>query len=316
MSEKIKISVVTPSYRSSRHIVELYSRVSHSLQQITDRYEIIFVNDASPENDWEVIRELAARNPNVVGINLSRNFGQHYAISAGLDAAKGEWVVVMDCDLQDKPEEIPNLYRKAAEGFEIVLARRAARKDGFFKRLSSGLFYMFLGYLTDTKQDPSVANFGIYHRKVINVITSMRESLRCFPVMVKWVGFRTAYLDVEHLARKEDKSSYTLKKLFKLAFDVMIAFSDKPLRLAVKIGFFSAFISGIVAVCFFIRAIRGDFAIIGWPSLIVSIWFVGGVIIFLLGILGVYVGKTFDETKKRPLYIVNSTVESGSDGND
>lgn len=158
------------------------------------------------------------------GINLSRNFGQHYAITAGLSQAKGEWVVVMDCDLQDTPEEIKNLYTKAQEGYDSVFAQRVERKDKFLKRLSSIVFYKVFSFLTDSKQDETVANFGIYHRKVVNAILSMGDSIRYFPIMAQWVGFRKGYLPIKHGARKEGKSSYSLFKLLKLASDNMIGF--------------------------------------------------------------------------------------------
>jgi polyisoprenyl-phosphate glycosyltransferase len=203
-----KISVVSPVYRAEPIVDKLVSRVIAEVSKITNDFEIILVEDHGPDNSWEKIRENCQRDTRVRGIRMSRNFGQHYAITAGIDHANGEWVVVMDCDLQDRPEEIPGLYKKAQEGFDIVLARREVRKDGFFKKLFSRTFYSCLSYLTGTKQDPTVANFGIYHFKVIEAIRSMRESIRYFPTMVRWVGFRSASINVEHAERDSGETSY------------------------------------------------------------------------------------------------------------
>ncbi len=302
------ISVVTPVYNCKECLLELYQRLKKTLEQITSDFEIIMVNDASPDNAWEVIRDIANQDNRVKGINLSRNFGQHYAITAGLDFAKGEWVVVMDCDLQDQPEEIEKLYIKAQEGYDVVLGKRHYRQDGFFKKLGSKIFYLIFSYLTDTEQDGTIANFGIYNSKVIDIVKSMRENLRFFPVMVKWTGFNIISMDIEHAARETGKSSYTFKKMLNLAFDVMIAFSDKPLRLTVKTGLIMSLTSFSYATYIVIRALFGIRAIEGWSSLIVSIWFLSGLTIFILGIIGTYIGKIFDEVKKRPIYVVQEKI--------
>ncbi|MBM7661688.1 dolichol-phosphate mannosyltransferase [Bacillus mesophilus] len=313
MKNNERISVVVPVYGCVSCLEELHRRLTDSLKQITTDFEMIFVNDASPDHSWDKIEQLVKKDDRVVGINLSRNFGQHYAITAGLDYSSGDWIVVMDCDLQDQPEEIEKLYTQAKEGFDIVLGRRANRNDTIFKKLSSKLFYKVFSYLTETEQDGTVANFGIYHTKVISALLSMRENLRFFPTMVKWVGFKSTTIDIQHSLRIEGNSSYSLKKLLKLAFNVMIAFSDKPLRLTVGAGFMISFFSFIYALYIVIRDLMGIKAIQGWPSLIVSIWFLSGLIIFVLGIIGIYLGKAFDEVKKRPIYIVKDTIKSTKD---
>jgi len=161
------ISVISPIYGCKECLFELYDRLVKTLSQITENFEIILVNDACPQSSWERIAMLCAKDPRVKGINLSRNFGQHYAITAGLDHATGDWVVVMDCDLQDRPEEIIKLYTKALEGYDIVFGRRAERKDSFIKRFGSMAFNRVLEYFTETKHDNSIANFGIYAHKVV-----------------------------------------------------------------------------------------------------------------------------------------------------
>lgn len=302
------ISVVIPVYLCEGCLPALYKRLCDTLEKISHHFEIIMVNDGSPDNSWEVITNLAEKDKRVVGLDLSRNFGQHCAITAGLDFASGDWVVVMDCDLQDQPEEILKLYRKAQEGYDCVFGGRTNRQDNYLKRLMSNLFYKLLSYLTETSQDASIGNFGIYNKKVINAIRTMREYLRYFPFMVKWIGFNAAYIEIVHANREIGKTSYSLKKLIHLAVNVMISFSDKPLRLVVKLGVSIASVSFVCAAYIFIRALLGIKGVEGWPSLIVSMWLLSGLIISILGMVGIYIGKTFEEVKKRPIYIVKETT--------
>lgn len=304
----MKISVVSPVYNAANILPLLVKRIHASVQQITPDYEIILVEDHGPDNSWNVIKEISKTDPKVIGIKLSRNFGQHYAITAGLDHTRGEWVVVMDCDLQDQPEEIGKLYTKAREGYDVVLARRHERKDNFFKRMFSAMFYRTLGYLTGSKQDETVANFGLYHRKVVDAVCSMRESIRYFPTMVQWVGFKTSKVDVDHEKREEGKSSYNFNKLIKLAIDIILAFSDKPIRLLIKFGLVISLFSGVVALIYLIKWMNGEVIVLGYTSLIVSLWLLSGITIATLGIVGLYVGKTFEGVKGRPIYIVDEKV--------
>jgi dolichol-phosphate mannosyltransferase len=303
------ISVVTPVYRADKLLAELVERVSAAVEPLDAEFEIILVEDHSPDDSWAKIRELSKQHPRVRGLKLSRNFGQHYAITAGLDASRGEWVVVMDCDLQDVPEEIPALYNKALEGYHVVQARRENRQDGALKKTLSRGFYGILSWLTGTKHDPAIANFGIFHRKVVDAVCSMRESIRYFPTMVKWVGFRKTTLNVIHSARKEGKSSYNFRKLMYLAMDIILAYSDKPLRLTVKLGVYISLTSFVFALYALIMALTGEYRVPGYASLIVSIWFLSGLIILILGIVGLYLGKTFEGVKNRPVYIVEEKIE-------
>jgi len=306
MKNNIHLSIVSPVYRSENIVEELVKQIKKNVSTITDDFEIILVNDYSPDNSWQKITEECAKDKRVKGINLSRNFGQHYAITAGLNYTQGEWVVVMDCDLQDRPDEIPNLYRKAQEGWDTVFAQRVERSDKFLKRFLSKLFYKFFSYLTETKQDPSVANFGIYNRCVINAILEMKDQIRFFPTMVQWVGFRKYYLPVEHASRFEGKSSYNFKGLFRLALNSMLAFSDKPLRLTIKTGFTIATLSFLIAVVYFILYLMGQIQVLGFTTLILSVWFLAGVIMLILGVVGLYVGKVFEKVKERPIFIIQN----------
>lgn len=300
--------MVSPIYRGEKMVSELVRRNVEALNGMGADYEIILVNDASPDNSWHAIEQECKMNPKVKGLNLSRNFGQHYAITAGLSYAQGEWVVVMDCDLQDRPEEIPNLYAKAQEGYDSVLAQRVQRSHGWFKKLGSKCFYKVFSYLTETKQDASVANFGIYNRKVIDAVLSMGDAMRYFPTQIQWVGFKRAYLPIHHDERAEGKSTYNLSRLFRLAFDTIISFSDKPMRLMVKMGLFVTLASFIVGIVFLVRYCMGEIEVLGFTSLIISLWLLGGIIISLIGVVGIYLGKLFEKAKDRPTFIVNQKL--------
>lgn len=298
------ISVVIPVYKAENCLDELYMRLRIALESVSPDFEIVLVEDCGGDNSWGVIERLAAADARVLGIQFSRNFGQHYGITAGLDHCRGDWVVVMDCDLQDRPEEIPRLYAKAQEGYDVVLARRGARQDPPLKRITSWLFYKTFSYLADIKYDGESGNFRIMSRKVVTNFRRMGEQLRFFGGLVQWMGFPTGSIEVEHSERFAGKSTYTYAKLWKLASETIIAHSDKPLRLAVRFGFLMAFFSFCYGLYILGHALFYGSVIPGWNSLIVSLYFIGGIVIGILGVLGIYLGKTFDESKKRPLYIV------------
>lgn len=298
------ISVVIPVYKAENCLNELYRRLKFSLESISLEFEIVLVEDYGGDRSWQIIEKLAKSDPRVRGIQFSRNFGQHYGITAGLDVCQGDWVVVMDCDLQDRPEEIPRLYAKALEGYDIVLALRGKRRDPILKRFNSWLFYRLFSYLADFDYNGDSGNFRIMSRTVVRNFCQMREQLRFFGGLVQWMGFDTATIEVQHAERLEGKSTYTFAKLWKLASETIIAYSDKPLRLAVRFGFLMAFISFCYGTYILACALLYGSPIPGWNSLIVSLYFIGGIIISILGILGIYLGKTFDESKKRPLYII------------
>ena len=300
----MKLSVVIPVYMGEPFLEELYTRILQSAERLTPNWELILVNDASPDGSWRNIVKLAERDTRVIGLNLSRNFGQHYAITAGLSAVSGDWVVVMDCDLQDMPEEIPVLYAKAQEGFDSVFARRVERQDNWVKKGCSRLFYQVFSFLTGTHMDASIANFGIYHRKVIEAILSLGDSIRFFPAMAQWVGFRQAACPVRHATRAAGESSYSWRKLFQLALDNMIAFSDKPLRITAWSGLCISILAVLVTLFYLCLALSGSIKVMGYASLILSIWFNTGIMLMTIGMVGIYVGKTFSQTKRRPTFIV------------
>ncbi len=303
-----EISVVSPVYRGEKMLSELVRRIKENVLTLTENYEIILVNDASPDNSWTEIEKACATDKRIKGLNLSRNFGQHYAITAGLQFAKGEWVVVMDCDLQDRPEEIPNLYRKAKEGWDIVYARRVERQDEFLKKMSSSVFHILFDWLSGLKTDKSIANFGVYHSIVIKEYNKMGEQARSFGTLIAYLGFKSSSIDVLHAERLDGKSSYSIHKLLKLSFDVIISNSNKPLRLAVGIGFCMAFFSFVLALYNLIAHFVGIITVEGFTTTVFSIWFVGGMLLFVIGILGLYIGKIFDQVKARPLFVVSKKV--------
>lgn len=308
MGKDILISVISPVYGCKTSIEELCVRIKKVMVTITDKYEIIFINDHSPDGSWETIVGLTKKDCRIKGINLSRNFGQHYAISAGLDCSAGNWVIVMDCDLQDMPEEISKLYNKALEGWDVVFGRRESRKDNLLKVLSSKFFYKILGYLTNTIQDNAIANFGIYQRKVVDAICAMGDNMRYFPTMVRWVGFTQTSINIAHAERPYGKTTYNFRKLINLSLDVMLAFSDKPLRLTVKLGLTISCIAFLFVIYFIIKYFAIGVTVAGWTSLILSVWMLSGIIIFLIGIVGLYIGKTFENVKQRPKYIIRDKL--------
>ena len=306
------LSVVSPVYQAEELVGELVRRIQASVAPLTAAYEIILVDDRSPDATWPAIEAAMAGDPRVRGLRLSRNFGQHRAITAGLDVCRGEWVVVMDCDLQDRPEEIPALLAEARRGYDLVLAQRTGRQHGWKQKLFARLFYRVLSYLTETPQDPTVANFGIYHRRVIAAVLAMRESIRYFPTMVRWVGFRTGYVPVTHAARPAGRTSYRSSQRLHLGLDVLLSYSDKPLRLTIKAGIL---LSGGAFVFVFVTLLRywaGQIIQPGYASLIVSIWFFAGLLLSVLGMVGLYIGKTFEQVKNRPLYIVDAAPDPES----
>lgn len=301
----MKISIVSPVYKGEKMVDELVRRIISSVQTITPDFEIILVEDCGPDNAWNNIVANTKKDARVKGIKLSKNFGQHHAITAGLDQVQGDWTVVMDCDLQDRPEEIVNLYNKALEGYDVVFARRAKRKDSFIKKKSAHLFYTFFSYLSGVPQDGTIANFGIYSGKAVKAINTMREPMRAFAPMAKWIGFNTTAINVEHNERLEGTSAYNWTRLVNLALDFSVAYSDKPLRLSVKLGFLISSLAILYALYNVYLYLSGAIIVSGFASLIISIWFLSGLIIFILGVVGLYIGKTFDGIKNRPLYIID-----------
>jgi polyisoprenyl-phosphate glycosyltransferase len=307
--EKLILSIVSPVYNAENIIDELIKQIEESVLSITKNYELILVDDCGKDNSWLKIEEQCKNNSCIKGIKLSRNFGQHHAITAGLAHATGEWIIVMDCDLQDKPSEIINLYNYVLEKkADIVLASRKNRQDSFLKKTTSKLFYQVFQYLSEMKFDGTTANFGIYNHKVIKAVLKMNEPMRSFPSMINWVGFKQEVLEVHHQDRYEGKSTYTYKKLIQLASNIIIAYSDKPLKLTIKLGFILSTSAFIIAIIYSINYFLGKITLSGFASLIISIWFLSGLTILILGVLALYISKIFESVKNRPLFIIDKII--------
>lgn len=302
------MSIVIPVYGCRAALEELCDRLIKVVGELVDEYEIILVDDHCPQKSWEVIQKLCSENDHIIGIELSRNFGQIQAITAGLDYSTGDWVVVMDCDLQDRPEEIKNLYNKAvSENLDAVFARRKNRKDSFFKILVSKMFYKIYSWASDGNYDPALCNFSISRRIVIDNYCKMRELHRAFVIYVKWLGFKQGVLDVEHDQRKEGKSSYNFKRRMNMAMSILTSQSDKLLKLTVTGGFFIMLCSIIaiiaIVIQYFVKNVNP-----GWSSTIAMICLMGGITIMCIGVVGLYIGNIFMQVKERPLYVVREIL--------
>ncbi len=306
--KRVDISVVVPVYGCPGALPELHRRLSTTLEGMGVSYQIILVDDRCPMGSWASIRELAEQDPHVLGIHLARNFGQSRAITAGLDRACCRWAVVMDCDCQDPPEHIPALYAKAQEGYDVVFARRMDRKDSRLTLALSRTYYRVFSYLAETTVDPSVGNFSMVSDRALQAYLSMREQGRDYSLFMTWIGFEQGYVDIEAEERFEGKSSYTFSKKIKLAIETITTHSIKPLTLAVKFGFILALFGLAVLVTLVIHHFVDSEVPMGWPSTIASVFFIGGMIVSVMGVVGIYVGNTFAESRHRPLYLVQEEL--------
>ena len=304
----MKISIVSPVYKAERIIIELVNLISKSLLGVVEDYEIILIDDGSPDNSWEVIKSLANSNPLIKGIKLSKNFGQHVAITAGLEKACGDWIVVMDCDLQDNPLEIPRLINHITDDIDAVISMRKERQDNYLKKITSRLFYIIFSFFAGISFDHRIANYGIYSKRIIQAVLKMGDSEKYFPAMIQWVGFEKKYLQVTHSTRFSGKSSYSYIRLVRLAINNIVAFSDKPLKITALTGLALSVISFLIAIIYLFLSSLGLISVSGFASLIISIYLVGGIIIFALGIVGIYLSKTFSKVKSRPLYLIECSI--------
>jgi glycosyltransferase involved in cell wall biosynthesis len=304
----ILISVVIPVLNEMNIIHELVTRVKKSLSTLTLQFEIILVDDGSIDGTWNNIGKECIEDERIKGLKLSRNFGQHYAITAGLHNAFGEWVVVMDGDLQDRPEVIPSLFNKAQEGFDVVFVSRKDRPESFWYMSAQKIFYLALRILSGIQFDSSQANFSIINHKVVEAFKKFPESARFYGSTIRWLGFKGTQISEKHGKRFSGTSSYNLKKRFKLASDVILAFSQRPLKFAIILGTAISFSSLFGAVWVLFKKVKWGIVVEGWASLIFSIFFLSGISLIVLGIIGIYLGQIFLEVKKRPLYIINDKL--------
>lgn len=303
-----EISIVAPVYKCGECVAELHRQLVLALEPLVDSFEIILVNDGCPANSWEAVRAVAALDSRVKAINLSRNFGQHYAIAAGLHHSSGRWVVVMDCDLQDRPSEIPKLYRKAREGHDIVYALRTRRHDGLIKRLLSRAFLALYNLLSDIKIRPGSCNFSIASEQVIAEYCRLKELSRSYHLVLRWLGFHSVFLDVDHSERFAGTSAYNLRRGFLLAIESITSQSNKPLLLSIRAGFLMSASALAVGVYYIARYFMHGIGVEGWTSVIVSVYFIGGLVLANMGVLGLYMGKVYNEVRERPLYVIRDLL--------
>jgi dolichol-phosphate mannosyltransferase len=302
------LSVVVPVYNESTLIEELVKRIKLNLKLITEDFEIIVVDDGSQDKTWELIETEAMNEERIKGLRFSRNFGHHYAITAGLLNSNGEWVVVMDGDLQDRPEVIPELYKKAQEGFDVVFVSRQNRPESFLYKSLQKLFYLSLNFISGLKLNSKEANFSIINRKVVKEFNKFPDQYRFYGSTIKWLGFKRTSINAVHGKRFSGKPSYTVRKRVNLAIDILTSFSERPLRISIYIGVLFSVLSLIFFVAsgyiFLFTEIRLN-EIVFFANLII---FLSGILLTVIGISSIYIGKIFNETKKRSLFIISDKL--------
>ena len=306
------ISIVSPVYGCRETLTELAKRVETAFQGEDLTWELVLVDDRGPDQPWPVIEKLCQQDPRIRGIRLARNHGQHLAIWAGLEAARGEFIAVIDCDLQDDPHVIPELYRQAqAKDVEAVIVDRGTWSDSRFRRMASNSFYGLVQWLAGVKIN-NIGNFGLYSRHMVDTLLLFTEQEIFLPIMVSLTGYRTTKYQVDRSERHEGASSYSFLKLLRLAVAIVIRFSDRPLKLSVLIGGVFSTMAAAISFLLFVMWLAGTFTVQGWTSTILSIWFLSGLILATLGIHGFYLGRVFREVQGRPRILIQETTEQTS----
>ncbi len=311
------VSLVFPIYNEEENIPELFSEILKVKEQISEKIEVLFVNDGSRDNSNQLLSNIASKHSFVKIVDFSRNFGHQVAITAGINFAEGDAVITMDSDLQDPPQVIIDLIKKWQEGYEIVYAKRRTRKDTMFKRLTAFLYYRLLKFLTDIKIPEDTGDFRLLDRKVVTELKKFKEKSRYIRGMVSFVGFRQGFVLFDRNERFAGKTKYPLRKMLRFAIDGITGFSVAPLKLAMYFGFTTAFLSilGIIYVLFF-KFFYPEILVPGWSMTIISIFFIGGVQMIMIGIIGEYIGRVYIEAQDRPLYIVKEKINFLSDNSD
>lgn len=306
----LRLSVVVPVYGCVGCLEQLCARLVATLAPLTGWHEIILVDDRSPDNSWTAILQLRTQYPSVRGVLLSRNFGQHIAITAGLQAARGDAVVVMDCDLQDPPEMIPQFVAKMQEGYDVVMGRRGARAHSGFRLLAAKLYFTLLSRLSEEKLDRSYGTFSILSRKAVDAFLRFGERERHYLFIVRWLGFTTGEIAYDHAERTIGCSSYSLKRLIQHAASGMFFQSTVFLRWIVGLGLAFAATGGVYATFLVLRYLIEGSGAPGWTSLAVLLLICTGVILTCMGVIGLYIGKIFDQTRARPLFLIDTDTDA------
>lgn len=300
----VQISVVVPVYGYAGCLAELCERLHSTLRKLTASYEVILVDDRGPDDAWSVIQEQASRSAEVRGIRLSRNFGQHAAIAAGLTVSRGEWVAVLDCDLQDPPEAIARLYEEATGGADIVFARRRQRTESALRQTVSRAYFRILNMLSDQAVDGREGSLSLFSRKVASSYLAVADQDRHHVMLLNWLGYRRATIEYDQEPRRGGKSSYGLSALLDSAICGLFFSSAKLLRLIVYAGALFAVAGFLLAIALVIRR-YALYTAPGWTSIIVVELIVGGAILLSVGTVGMYIGRIFDQVRQRPLFIID-----------
>ena len=308
---KIDLSVIIPIYNEEMNLVPMNNRIISALSPLGIQYEIVYVNDGSKDNSLPIIIGLSEENASVKYIDFSRNFGHQIAISAGLEHAVGERIVIMDGDGQDPPELIPELLKKSLEGFEVVYAKRKKRKgESFIKKLTAKLFYRFLANITQIEIPLDTGDFRLIHRKVQKVLLNMPEQHKYLRGQIAWIGFNSTFVDYDREERMGGNTKFTYGKMMRFATDGISGFSNWPLKVATMLGFAVSGIAFMLIIYSLYQKFYG-FTEVGWTSLHISVLFLGGVQLLGIGILGEYLGRVSENVKNRPTYIVkNSNIQT------
>lgn len=304
------ISVVIPMYYEEKVASECYRRLKVVMDGCGYSYELIFVNDGSRDRTLNILEKLAENDKKVKVISFSRNFGHQIAVTAGIDKARGSAVIIIDADLQDPPELIIEMLRLWEQGYEVVYAKRKRRKgESIFKLVTAKLFYRVLDKLSDTRIPLDTGDFRLIDAKAADELRKMREKYRFLRGMVSWIGFKQTPVEYERKERFAGETKYPLKKMLKLASDGIISFSVKPLKLSLYLGFFAVICAIAVFIYSFVYNLAGGVNLIpGWASIMAAVTFFGGVQLISIGILGEYIGRMYEESKGRPLYIIEKEI--------
>ena len=310
----MKLSIVVPCYNEEEVIPELYQRATNVCKSLKEKYELILVNDGSNDRTWYLIYELASNDPNVVGVTLTRNHGHQLALSAGLSICNGERIFIIDGDLQDPPELLPEMMRLMDEGADVVYGKRTKRRgETWLKKFTAALFYRLLNFLTDIDIPIDTGDFRLISRRVLEVLNGMPEHHRFIRGMVSWTGFKHAALNYERDERFAGETKYPLKKMIRFAFDAITSFSIRPLKLASSLGIVFAGLGLIGLIYALVSWISGS-TVPGWTSVIITSMILGSAQLIVLGIFGEYLGRLYLESKRRPLYIIDRIVSQGQGG--
>ena len=300
------LSVIIPIYNEEKNLDDLYKRLIESVMKVSQDYEIIFINDGSYDNSFNKIVELASKNEKVKYLSFSRNFGHQIAISAGLDYCKGKTIVIMDGDLQDPPELIPDLFAKHKEGYNVVYAKRRSRKgENIFKKATAKLFYRIMSKITSINIPLDTGDFRLIDDKILKNLNLMPEKHKFIRGQISWLGFKQTFIEYDRDSRKHGETKFTYKKMMNFAIDGITSFSAFPLKIVTVLGFIVSFIALIIILYALYSKFILDRVITGWTSLIISTMFIGGVQLLSIGIIGEYISRINSEVKNRPLYIID-----------